>query len=286
MEVNKLPQHLHTQLGKPLWLGNAPLAGKTIYLYSEQGLGDTLQFCRYVYQVAELGANIVLSVPSALWPLMGHLPNVSLVLDSYEKPDDFDCHCPLMSLPLALQTRLTTIPAEIPYLFSPPDKIDSWQKRLGERVMPRIGLAWSGNVKPDPKRAVPLVKLLNIFVDNLAFFSLQKELRPNDQRTFDEQTSLSHFGGQLNDFGDTAALIEHMDLVISVDTSVAHLAGAMGKPVWLLLPFNADWRWLLDREDCPWYPTMRLFRQDISGDWEAVLAKVKAALARHFFEPG
>jgi len=283
MEDNKLPQHLQAQLNKPLWLGSGSLDGKTIYLHAEQGFGDTIQFCRYVYQVAELGANIVLSVPSALKPLMGHFPNVSLLLDSNEKLDAFDCHCPLMSLPLALQTRLDTIPSKVPYLFSQPDKIASWQKRLGERVMPRIGLAWSGNIKPDPKRAIPLCYLLNLFAGDKALFSLQKELRPNDQRVFDEQTSLSHFGGQLNDFGDTAALIEHMDLIISVDTSVAHLAGAMGKPVWLLLPFNSDWRWLLERDDSPWYPSVRLFRQENSDDWEGVLAKVKAALAVHSF---
>jgi hypothetical protein len=268
---------------QPLWLGEENLAGKTILLYAEQGLGDTLQSCRYVRLVSGLGAKVLLEVQPPLKALLLGLMGAEVFSENETLPD-FDYHCPLMSLPLAFNTRIYNIPADIPYLFSTANKVRAWQERLGERIMPRIGLAWSGNRdhSNDSNRSLALASLVNILSASLQFVSLQPALRPEDAPTLEHFPQLQHFGDLLTDFSDTAALIEHMDLVISVDTSVAHLAGAMGKRVWLLLPFNPDWRWLLERDDSPWYPTMRLFRQPAFGDWDSVMAAVKTELASQF----
>jgi tetratricopeptide (TPR) repeat protein len=267
-------------LNSPPWLGDAPLAGKTILLHIEQGLGDTLQFCRYAPLVAARGADVVLAVQPALKTLLADLPGVRQIVSPNDEWPGFDCHCPLMSLPLAFGTRIDTIPADIPYIFSDPTKVAGWRDRLGEKKQLWVGLVGSGNPshKNDSNRSIPLASLLDQLPVSARYFSLHQELRPADQATLDQHPELQHFGDQLNDFSDTAALLELLDLVISVDTAVAHLAGAMGKPVWLLLPFNADWRWLLDRDDSPWYPTMRLFRQQSPGNWGEVIARIKSAL--------
>jgi tetratricopeptide (TPR) repeat protein len=267
-----------------LWLGEQPLSGKTILLHFEQGFGDTLQFCRYAKLAAEQGAKVIMDVQTPLQSLLqASLAEVSQMLVKGDSLPNFDFHCPIMSLALAFKTDLDSIPASVPYLFSPLAKTNLWQVRLGEKKLPRIGLAWSGNIKPDPKRSIPLVTASKLFSSEQQFICLQKEIRPEDQTIFEQYPQLQFFGEQLQDFSDTAALIELMDLVISIDTSVAHLAGAMGKPVWLLLPFNADWRWLLDRDDSPWYPTMRLFRQSAPGDWDSVIDRVASALQKYDF---
>jgi len=193
---------------------------------------------------------------------------------------DFDIHCPLLSLPLAFGTRLETIPAKAPYLYASSQALKNWAARLAPQRRPRIGLVWSGNPlhKNDSNRSISLRKLLPLLGIDATFVSLQKDVRPDDAALLRERKDILHFGEELKDFSDTAALISHLDLVISVDTSVAHLAGALGKPVWVLLPFIPDWRWLLDREDSPWYPNVRLFRQSERDDWASVLAKIEQEL--------
>jgi tetratricopeptide (TPR) repeat protein len=261
---------------QPLWLGQYPLDGRTILLHGEQGLGDTLQFCRYVEPVAALGAKVVLEVQPALAPLLRNLHGAAAVAVHGAGLPAYDYHCPLMSLPLAFQTGLQSIPTAIPYIRSEPRQVAVWRNRLGEWKRPRIGLAWSGSAthRNDQKRSIALTELLPLLVDQIEWVSLQTEVRPADAALLAAGTNLRHFGLELADFSDTAAIAELMDLVIAVDTSAAHLAGAMGKPVWILLPFNPEWRWMLDRNDCPWYPTARLIRQSTSGDWASVIQTV------------
>jgi ADP-heptose:LPS heptosyltransferase len=211
---------------------------------------------------------------------MTSLAGVAQVVSRGEPLPDFDMHCPLLSLPLAFGTRLETIPSSVPYLKAPPADLQNWRTRLGDKARPRVGLAWSGRPahKNDLKRSIGLRALLPLLSANATFVSLQKDVRPDDAKVLREHGQILDCSGALNDFSDTAALIENLDLMISVDTSVAHLAGALAKPVWLLLPCVPDWRWLLDREDSPWYPTARLFRQDDTRAWDNVIARVHAAL--------
>jgi hypothetical protein len=269
---------------KPVWLGKESLIGKTIYLYAEQGLGDSIQFCRYAKFVSAQSATVVLGIQPPLKILLSNLQGIDRIVTSGDPLPNFDYHCPLMSLPLAFGTNMDSIPVDIPYLSSEPAKVAVWKLRLKETTKAQVGLVWSGSTghANDHNRSIPLAKILKLITGEFQFFSLQKEVLQTDYEAL-QQANLQHFGDQLHDFTDTAALIELMDLVISVDTSVAHLAGAMGKPVWLLLPFNADWRWLLDRDDSPWYPTMRLFRQNAPGDWDGVLERVKNELTMYVF---
>jgi hypothetical protein len=247
-------------------------------------LGDTLQFCRYVPRVAALAADVILEVPAVLVPLLEGLPGVRRLVALGTDLPAFDCHCPLLSLPFAFRTTLEDIPAGEPYIRAREERTERWRRRLGPKSRPRVGIAWSGNPRHrnDRNRSLALGSLLPCLGDRVEVVSLQKDLREPDAALVAQASAARHFGAELEDFADTAALVELMDLVIAVDTSVAHLAGAMGKPAWILLPFNPDWRWLLDREDSPWYPSMRLFRQRAPGDWDGVLAEVQAALARRF----
>jgi len=262
---------------EPLWLGNAPLEGKTILLHAEQGLGDTLQFCRYVPLVKARGAQVILEVQQPLTGLLAGLDGVDRILSRNDTLPPFDCHCPLMSLPLAFGTELDSIPAPTRYLSADPNRRAQWEARLGPRRRPRIGLAWSGNPDHanDHNRSIRFTQLAPMFAIDCQFVSLQKEYRARDLATLDASGVL-RFEAQLDDFADTAALCELMDVVITVDTSVAHLAGALGRPLWLMLPEVADWRWLTGRSNSPWYPSARLFRQPAHGDW----ASVVGALAR------
>jgi tetratricopeptide (TPR) repeat protein len=269
---------------QPLWLGEESLAGATILLHAEQGMGDTLQFCRYVKLVAGLGAKVVLEVQAPLLALLGHMEGASVVLANGSTLPRFDWHCPLLSLPLALKSELKSIPTDIPYLRSDAGRVAKWRERLGKKTKPRVGLVWSGNPqhRNDHNRSVALAQLLPLFALDAEYVSLQKNVAETDADLLGAYKELRHFGAELNDFADTAALVELMDVVISVDTSVAHLAGAMGKAVWILLPYSPDWRWLLDREDSPWYPTARLFRQEASGSWGDVIERVAKALRSKF----
>ena len=265
---------------RPLWLGRESIEGKTVLLYSEQGLGDTIQFCRYVPMVADLGARVILEIKAPLAGLLDNLRGVSGIVVNGGALPDFDYHCPLMSLPLAFNTGLDTIPGPRKYLNIGPEKSAHWANRLGQKTTPRVGLVWSGRIthKQDKYRSIPLSEMTGRLPEGFTYVSLQKEVREADRSTLDLNPSILHFGDELNDFTDTAALCELMDIVISVDTSVAHLSGALGNPTWVLLPFSADWRWLLDRDDSPWYPSLRLFRQQKPDDWNGVFEKLSSAL--------
>jgi predicted O-linked N-acetylglucosamine transferase (SPINDLY family)/ADP-heptose:LPS heptosyltransferase len=273
-------KNILVKFSKPQWFGEETLQDKTILLHSEQGLGDTIQFCRYAKLVADLGARVILEVQKPLLRLLTNLEGIDQLVVRDSPLPDFDLHCPLLSLPLAFKTRLDSIPANNPYLFSEPDKVKHWQKILGEKTLPRVGLVWAGSSthQNDHNRSLTLQELLPLLTPHCHYVSLQKDLRDQDAELLAEQPILQHYGEQLNDFTDTAALCELMDIVISVDTSVAHLAAAMGKPTWILLPFIPDWRWLLSRDDSPWYPAVRLFRQTQHGDWQSVIERVSHEL--------
>ena len=264
-------------LTQPLWLGGVAIDGKTILLHSDQGMGDAIFFCRYVPLLAARGARVIVEVEEPLRELMSSLAGVSQCISKTEATPDFDLHCPMSSLPLAFATRLETIPGA-PYL-GVPERSAEWEARLGPHDRPRIGLAWSGNSRHsnDHNRSIALAALAPLFDLPATFVSLQTDVRPDDAVTLRAHRML-HLGPTLTNFADTAALISRLDLVISVDTSVAHLAGALGTPVWVLLPFSPDWRWLLDRQDSPWYPTARLFRQGKTREWQGVVADVRGAL--------
>ena len=275
-EARKLRRHF----AQPLWLGSDDIADKTILLHGEQGFGDMIQFCRYAPLVRSRAARVILEIPEPLHQLMTTLAgDIQLVTRGGPVPR-FDAHCPLLSLPLAFRTRLGTIPSPSPYLHASQHSAASWSARLGPRHRPRIGLVWSGRPthRNDHNRSLRLGSLTPLLDFDATFVSLQQEVRSNDVPALNSLSNLVHFGDELNNFSDTAALLSNLDLVISVDTSVAHLAGALAKPVWLLLPFIPDWRWLLDRDDSPWYPTARLFRQDHTRTWESVIMRVHGAL--------
>ena len=276
--------HARRDFQQPLWLGTQPLEGRTILLHSELGLGDTLQFCRYAKEVAALGAKVVLEVQQPLLPLLADLEGVVQAVPRGAPLPEFDCHCPLMSLPLAFKTDLSNIPTKIPYIHINPARVAAWQQTLPRKKKPRVGLVWSGSMSQrNDKRSMALEQMLPLVRDWAEWLSLQKEVRESDATLLASRSDLRHVGDELNDFADTAAVVELIDVLVTVDTSVAHVAGAMGKPVWILLPFNAhDWRWMLDREDSIWYPTARLFRQPAVGDWASVIRRVNEELPRHF----
>ena len=269
---------------QPQWSGSQEIAGKTVLLHSADGFGDAIQFARYAPLVAARGARVILEV---LWPqqeLMRTLAGVMQVVAQGEPLPDFDLQCSLLSVPRAFRTRLATIPAETPYLRADASAADGWNARLGPRNRPRIGIAWSGSPihDNDRTRSIGLRAFLPLLAGvDATFISLHRDVRAVDTALLAERSDILHFGEQLKDYADTAALISNLDLVVAVDTSVAHLAGALAKPVWILLPFMPDWRWLLDREDSPWYPTARLFRQDATRAWDGVIQRVRVALHDH-----
>jgi tetratricopeptide (TPR) repeat protein len=280
---------------QPLWLGQEPLHGKKILLLSEQGLGDTIQFCRYASLLAGVGAQVVFEVPQTLVGLLQSLDGAPQIVARGEPLPDFDFYCPLLSLPLRFGTRIHSIPSLTPYLHADPAKTQYWNERVGERKRLKVGIVWSGGFRPDQpeiravneRRNVPL----DMFADALSaidvdFFSLQKgepaesEIRHREAEYW-HRGNLRNFTDEIRDFSDTAALIANLDLVISVDTSTAHLAAALNKPTWILNRFDTCWRWLLNREDSPWYPSVNLYRQDESQSWYPVLHRVAADLAQY-----
>jgi hypothetical protein len=266
----------------PQWRGEPGLAGKTILLHAEQGLGDTLQFCRYARAVAALGARVVLEVQPSLKSLLSRLDGAATVVARGEPLPDFDLHCPLLSLPLAFATTLGTVPAGVPYLAADPARTEVWRGKLGGGAAPRIGLVWSGNRNHpnDVNRSMPPERLAPLFATGAAFVALHKETG-GAERDWMAAHGILDAGAGLTDFSETAALVSLLDLVISVDTAVAHLAGAMNKPVAVVLPATGlDWRWMLERADSPWYPSARLFRQSAPGDWDGAVAEIAAAVAK------
>jgi tetratricopeptide (TPR) repeat protein len=276
---------IHRHFKQPLWIGAEPIDGKVLLLHNEQGLGDALQFCRYVPLLAARGARVVLEIDGPLKELLSGLTGVSHCISKGETLPDFDLHCPLTSLPLAFDTTLDTIPSAVPYISVDAPAAD-WGARLHSQTLPRIGLVWSGNPvhNNDRNRSMPLKALLPLLDVKAQFVSLQKDIRPSDEVVLRARSDILHLGPELQSFVDTAALIEHLDLVISVDTSVAHLAGALGRPVWILLPYVPDWRWLLDRDDSPWYPTARLFRQSQTREWHSVIDEARRVLTKFVTE--
>lgn len=265
---------------QPQWRGE-DLHGRTILLHAEQGYGDIIQFIRYLPMVVAKGGKVVLEIPDDLKPLIGGIAGVTAVVRRGEPLPPFDVHCPLMSLAGAFGTTLATIPAPVPYLQAPDERVQQWQARLGAAQAPRVGLVWSGKPthKNDRNRSIPLTLLAPLLqTAGVTFVSLQKDYRDADRATL-AAAPLIRLDGALADFADTAAAITALDLVIAVDTAVAHLTGAMGKPLWLLLPAIGDWRWLQDRADSPWYPSARLFRQPRIGDWPSAIAEVSRELA-------
>lgn len=273
--------HPSRTFSKPLWLGAESLAGKTILLHAEQGYGDTIQFCRYAALAANRGATVVLEVQEPLVGLIRSLPITCSVIAQGERLPDFDFQCPLMSLPLAFRTSLDNIPADVPYLHPDVENRRVWRRRLGKKSRARVGLCWSGapGHHNDRNRSIPAHLLTTLLEQDCDYHSVQKGIREEDLAFLTASKVIPH-DNHVHNFLDTASLVSEMDVIICVDTAVAHLAGALGKPVWILLPFVPDFRWLLEREDSPWYPTARLFRQDAPGNWTSVFTAVTADLTR------
>jgi tetratricopeptide (TPR) repeat protein len=268
---------------KPQWRGEAA-EGRTLLIHAEQGFGDTLQFCRYAPLAAARGLRVILEAPKPLLRLLGSLSGVDRLVAQGEARLQFDLHCPMLSMPLALGTTITTIPGDVPYLRADAAQVAVWRTRLAalENRGPRIGLVWAGNPRKhllaaaatDRRRSIAAERLAPLFeLPGLHFFSLQKD-GPGAPAHF----PLIDFMAEMEDFADTAALIANLDLIISVDTSVVHLAAALGKPVWMLDRFDPCWRWLVGRRDSPWYPSLHLYRQPQPGDWDSVVAEVAGDL--------
>ncbi len=265
---------------RPSWSGQQ-LQAKTILLVAEQGVGDLIQFIRYAPRFKELGATVVLSVPEGVEAFAGDFPGVDRVLERGAIEPDFDYVLHVVSLPHAFATDLSSVPADIPYVHADPELQSRWKSRLSASNSLDIGVVWAGNPNHavDRHRSMPLAALAPLGdVAGARYFSLQKGARELEALTPPAGLAMTNLGPDLVDYRDTAAVISQLDLVISVDTSVAHLAGAMGKPVWLLLPKNAEWRWMEGGDDSPWYPTMRIFRQGREGEWADVIGRVRSAL--------
>jgi tetratricopeptide (TPR) repeat protein len=270
-----------TDFSKPQWKGEN-ISGKIILLYWEQGFGDIIQFIRYAPLIADYNAKILLIIPDAIKPLIKNMAGVKKIFKNKKNLPHFDIQCPLMSLPLALKTTIENIPADIPYLFAYPEYINRWKpliKKQKNRL--KVGIFWASraNNYHNKQRNIPLSLFKSLFeVAKIDFISLQKELHKDDAKILQHFNNITNIGKFFKNFGDTAAVISQLDLVITVDTAVAHLAGALGVQTWVMLPFVPDWRWLMDRDDSPWYPTIRLFRQSNMNDWESVTSKVISEL--------
>jgi Flp pilus assembly protein TadD len=264
----------------PLWNGE-DIAGRTILLHGEQGYGDAIFGLRYAPLVAARGARVVLEVPPPLLRLAGAVPGVAAFVAAGQGLPHFDFACPLLSLPRAFATTLETIPAKVPYLAPPPEAMAQWRERLAGPGF-KVGIAWAGSPlhRHDARRSIDIDTLAPLFeLDGVRWFSLQTGERAGDLARL-PAGRVADLAPHLTDFAETAAAVAHLDLVITVDTAVAHVAGALARPAWVMLRFRPDWRWLIGREDSPWYPSLRLFRQRARGDWGEVVARVRAALER------
>jgi tetratricopeptide (TPR) repeat protein len=273
--------------GRPLRLGEYPLARKTVLLHAEQGLGDTIQFARYAPLIAATGAKIVLEVQPELRTLMARLDGGATVIARGDAPPPFDVHCPLGSLPLACKTAPDAVPARVPYLSADDAHLRKWSARLEPLARPRIALTWAGNTSHDNdrNRSIAFARLAPLLSLPASFVSIQRDVGGEDAARLAGEPRVTHVGGELDDFADTAAVVALCDLVIAVDTAAAHLAGAMARPVWVLVPFAPDWRWTLAGDTTPWYPTARIFRQTSPGDWDDVIARVADELPRSSTAP-
>ena len=256
------------------------LANKSVLLISEQGVGDTVLFYRYVKKIFNLNARVTVAVQKSLVDLLSASKPLWNIVSIEGVLPGCDYKSSLLSLPFILQEKCVDTNADNPYIFSDQNKVSEWRNRLSPKRKPLIGLVWSGNTlfKENAKRSVPLLQMISFLPGNLQYVSLQKELSDFDLKVLERNAFISNYASYLIDFNETAALIDCLDLVITVDTSIAHLAGAMGKRAWLLLSDNADWRWFMDTESSPWYPTIKIFRQDQLGDWSSVLKRVELEL--------
>ena len=266
--------------GRP-WLGEFPIGQRTILLAAEQGLGDSIQFVRYAPLLARSGAKVVLEVQPELKSLLAGVDGVTSCHARGETLPAYDVYCPLGSLPLAFKTESATIPANIPYLRADETHLAKWRPIIEALPGKRIALAWAGHAKHpnDRNRSIALAQLEPLFaLDGISFVSVQRDLRGDVEAILARHKSITHIGDKLNDMADTAAVLALADLTIAVDTSVIHLAGAMGREAWVMLPFSPDWRWTLTGDHSPWYPRMRLFRQAKPGDWSGVIASLRDAL--------
>jgi tetratricopeptide (TPR) repeat protein len=270
---------------QPLWLGKEDLQNKTILLHAEQGLGDTIQFCRYAKLVKESGARVLLEVPKQLFNLLHELEGVDELIESGKPLPVFHYHCPLLSLPLVFNTNLANISSQISYLKNDPNNLMFWRSKLGEKNRLRIGVVWSSasNFKDDKNRSMQLEEFINcIPLDLYQVVSLQKEIKIADKDCFDFLNgNVCHYGADITDFADTAAIAGCVDVVVSTCTSVPHMTSALGIPTWLLLSAHPDWRWFLDREDSPWYPSIKIYRQPSPGDWDSVIQRVRQDLIEY-----
>lgn len=267
--------------GRALWLGEFPLRHKTILLHAEQGLGDTIQFARYAPLLARAGTRVVLEVQPELKALLAGLDGAAACHARGESLPAFDVHCPLGSLPLACKTDASSVPADIPYLRADEQRLAKWRPAFEGLSGKRVALSWAGHARHanDRNRSMDLELLAPLLaLPGVSFVSVQRELRDKDAAVLARFPNVRHLGAELGDMADTAAVVTLADLTLSVDTSVAHLAGAFGRPLWVMLPFAPDWRWSVAGEHSPWYPQARLFRQPTLGDWPSVIAAVCAAL--------
>lgn len=274
---NRFPKPKFLQ---PQWDGS-DITEQTIFIYHEQGLGDTIQFARYIPLVAKYGAKLIFGCQEELKSLMQNIQGVQQALSYREQLPEFNVHCPLLTLPLIFNTTLDNIPSKIPYIVADSQLTKKWQNRISDdKDKLKIGIVWaSGKGSLSKIKSISLIAYSHLAeIDNIIFYSLQKGEAAYQAKNPPKKMNLVDYTHKIHDFSDTASLIEHLDLIITVDTAVAHLAGALGKPVWVLLPFERLWPWMANRNDSPWYPTMKLFRQPSPGDWESVMAQVKDEL--------
>jgi len=270
----------------PEWKGNSSLMGKTILVIPEQGLGDQIQFGRYAIILREMGAKVLLSVKPSLIEIMQSMdPEISVItcfIPAEEVPQH-DYYVSLMSLLGIFKTNINRVPSALKYISPSQTAIDKWSKQFTSRERLRVGITWSGNPSHvnDRNRSMPLKNLIPLFDFDIDFFILQIEMKKEEDKMITE-LPLKDYRKEFSTFQDTAGLMDYLDLVITVDTSVAHLSAALGKPTWVMLPYVPDFRWLLDRDDSPWYPTMKLFRQTSPGDWDSVVEKIKSELNNLF----
>ncbi|QEH34216.1 TPR repeat-containing protein YrrB [Aquisphaera giovannonii] len=276
-----LPAH---RLGRPEWDGS-PLGGRTLLISAEQGFGDTIHFIRYAAEAKRRGARVVVACPPALARILETAPGVDETVDIGGPYPDCDCFAPVMSLARILGTTFDAIPADVPYLAADPGRVAAWREEMAAVVGLKVGVVWQGNPTHtrDGERSFPLACLEHVArLPGVRLFALQKNHGLDQLRDVEGRFDITSLGGRLHDFVDTAAAMRSMDLVISADSSPAHLAGALGVPVWTVLPAVCDWRWMADRDDSPWYPTMRLFRQRKLGDWDELFRRLASALGREF----
>ncbi len=268
------------------WDGS-PLEGRTILLHTEQGLGDAIQFIRFAASVRDRGGRVLVECPKGLVPLLGSCPGIAGLVARGEEAPPFDVHAPLLGLPRLLGTTLANLPRAVPYLSADPAAVARWGEELALDRSWKVGIAWQGNprFKADRHRSIPLARFAPLAaVPGVRLYGLQKGPGTEQIAPASATVPLVDLGARLDEagatFADTSAVMRHLDLIVTSDTSIAHLAGALGVPVWVALGASADWRWLLGREDCPWYPTMRLFRQSRPGDWAEVLARIADEVRR------